>query len=166
MFKYSIIMFHYKACQEKAERKAILNFAFGLLTLLWTWRPPYDKRIFACPIASFTTRSSEFQTENAQIRNSHHFSTHQLRFFQIQGLLCYYSVAFSWTCKLLFSCADTLGVMRKVDWFCCWKLITWTLVFKWSNILPYLLYVYNHIKSQTCLKSGVMHFVIHSFPST
>lgn len=107
MFKYSIIMFHFKACQEKAERKAILNFAFGLLTLLWTWRPPYDKRIFACPIASFTTRSSEFQTENAQIRNSHHFSTHQLRFFQIQGLLCYYSVAFSRTCKLLFSCADT-----------------------------------------------------------
>ena len=102
MFKYSIIMFHCKACQEKAERKAILNFAFGLLTLLWTWRPPYDKRIFACPIASFTTRSSEFQTENAQIRNSHHFSTHQLRFFQIQGLLCFNSVAFSRTCKLLF----------------------------------------------------------------
>ena len=43
--------------------------------------PPYDKRIFACPISSTTTLSSEFQTENAQIQNSHHFSTHQLQFF-------------------------------------------------------------------------------------
>ena len=122
--------------------------------------PPYDKRIFACPISSTTTLSSEFQTENAQIQNSHHFSTHQLQFFPRPTFRSVFHAILQMTFFMhwYFRCEKSWFILTLKTL----KITIYKLKIFWaSEVNAYCA----NIKCSLRLvwKSGVvMHFVIHS----